>query len=79
VEIKPGEIVLCEFYFSDFKASKHRPVVVHKRIVSVVSDMIVLSAFIFIPPKTTGYFVGFVAKNDKKEQSITPVNGFFSH
>ncbi|MBD3655343.1 type II toxin-antitoxin system PemK/MazF family toxin [Marinobacter sp.] len=30
MEVKPGELVLCEFYFSDFETSKRRPVVVFK-------------------------------------------------
>ena len=30
MEIKEGEVVLCSFYFSDFKKSKKRPVLVFK-------------------------------------------------
>ena len=30
MDIKPGDVVLCEFYFSDFQKSKRRPVVVFK-------------------------------------------------
>ena len=30
MDIKPGDVVLCEFYFSDFQKSKRRPVVVLK-------------------------------------------------
>ena len=30
MEIKPGEVVLCRFYFSDSKQSKNRPVLVFK-------------------------------------------------
>jgi len=30
MEIKEGDIVLCEFYFSDLKKSKNRPVLVFK-------------------------------------------------
>ena len=30
MELKPGEVLLCEFYFSDFRTSKRRPVIVFK-------------------------------------------------
>ena len=30
MEIKQGEVVLCEFYFSDLGASKKRPVIVFR-------------------------------------------------
>ncbi len=30
MEIKQGELVLCEFYFSDLEGSKQRPVIVFK-------------------------------------------------
>ncbi len=30
MEVKPAEVVLCEFYFSDLKQNKLRPVVVFK-------------------------------------------------
>lgn len=30
MELTEGDIVLCEFYFSDFKATKKRPVLVFK-------------------------------------------------
>ncbi|MCG5499035.1 type II toxin-antitoxin system PemK/MazF family toxin [Ectothiorhodospira variabilis] len=30
MEIAPGDLVLCEFYFSDLKTRKRRPVVVFK-------------------------------------------------
>ena len=30
MELKPGEVLLCEFYFSDLKTSKRRPVIVFK-------------------------------------------------
>ena len=30
MEVKSGDIVLCEFYFSDLKSSKRRPVLVFK-------------------------------------------------
>ena len=30
MELNSGDVLLCEFYFSDFKASKRRPVIVFK-------------------------------------------------
>ncbi len=30
MEIKEGDVLLCEFYFSDLKKSKNRPVLVLK-------------------------------------------------
>ena len=30
MDLSPGDVLLCEFYFSDFKASKRRPVIVLK-------------------------------------------------
>lgn len=30
MEVKAGDVVLCEFYFSDLKASKNRPVLILK-------------------------------------------------
>jgi mRNA interferase MazF len=30
VDINPGDLLLCEFYFSDFKQTKKRPVLVFK-------------------------------------------------
>jgi mRNA interferase MazF len=28
MDLTPGEVLLCEFYFSDFQTSKRRPVIV---------------------------------------------------
>ena len=30
MDLTPGEVLLCEFYFSDFQTSKRRPVIVFK-------------------------------------------------
>ncbi len=30
MDVNQGELVLCEFYFSDLKKSKHRPVIVFR-------------------------------------------------
>lgn len=30
MDLKPGDVLLCEFYFSDLKTSKRRPVIVFK-------------------------------------------------
>ena len=30
MDLKPGDVLLCEFYFPDLKTSKHRPVIVFK-------------------------------------------------
>ena len=42
MEITQGDIVLCEFYFSDLKASKKRPVLVFK-------DNLPFNDFVAIP------------------------------
>lgn len=42
MEIKAGEVLLCEFYFSDAKSSKKRPVLVFK-------DNLPFDDFICIP------------------------------
>ena len=42
MEIKQGDVVLCEFYFTNLKAAKHRPVLVLK-------DNLPFNDFVAIP------------------------------
>lgn len=46
MEVNTGDIVLCEFYFSDLKTSKNRPVLVLK-------DNLPFDDFIAVPISST--------------------------